>query len=312
MRQTVLRRYKMPKNMGVAPRFDIWNEQYEPWQHMRRMARLVGTGFYIPPAWYSHFRMFPPIQHNFQQEKTLNPHNASEPTQDGSDTLSQERVALRDELARKSRLVASEGMRYYNIFWVRKPLDKMEKEYYDLKRKGVAHSVAIKKVLQTFYDDLSIKKRVASIQAEEAKLSGRFITMREATVVLNVLAQLHREQLTPHQVTLLAKEQQEATESGSGLSANVSRASTPSSAAEGEKGGVPLNMDEAFSADSLSNMLSGDRTEESENANKGTQYQVEVKPSGRDSVRQLQGKATDHTGTSGWYTGASPMYNDNA
>ncbi|KEG13930.1 hypothetical protein DQ04_00711080 [Trypanosoma grayi] len=309
MRQTLLLRYKMPKNMGVAPRFDTWNEPYEPWQHMKRMARLVGTGFYIPPEWYSHFRMFPPINHNFQQEKTLNPHNASEPTQDDTDTLSRERVALRDELARKSRLVASEGMRYYNIFWVRKPLDRMEKEYYELKRRGVEHSVAIKKVLQGFYDDLSVKRRVAAVQAEEAKLSGRFITMREATVVMGVLAQLHREQLTPHQVTLLAREQQQATERESGLTASVLRVnSTPAEGSGGGAGGeATSNADEALSADALAEMLSVDHTA----GGGGAQYQVEIKQSSSDSVRQMQERATDRTGSPAWYTGASPTYNSN-
>ncbi|EKF38667.1 hypothetical protein MOQ_001124 [Trypanosoma cruzi marinkellei] len=305
MRSTALWLYKMPKNMGVAPRFDVWNESYEPWQHMKRMGRLVGTGFYIPPEWYNHFRMFPPINHNFQQEKTLNPRNESEPTQDDTGSLSQERAALRDELARKSRLLASEGMRYYNIFWVRKPLDRMEKEYYELKRKGIAHSEAIKKVLEGFYKELAVKKRVAAVQAEEAKLSGRFITMREATVVLNVLAQLHREQLTPHQVTLLAREQQQATEKASGLTAMVSRVSAPAAGIEADStASKEPGSDEALSADSLANMLEDDHA-----GGTGTQYQVEVKHSARDSVRQLQEKSTDNTGSPDWYTGASPVYN---
>ncbi|RNF21701.1 uncharacterized protein Tco025E_03296 [Trypanosoma conorhini] len=308
MRSTALWRYKMPKNMGVAPRFDVWNESHEPWQHMKRMGRLVGTGFYIPPEWYNHFRMFPPINHNFQQEKTLNPRNASEPTQDDAGSLGPERVALRDELARKSRLVASEGMRYYNIFWVRKPLDRMEKEYYELKRRGVAHSEAIKKVLEGFYNDLAVKKRVAAVQAEEAKLSGRFITMREATVVLNVLAQLHREQLTPHQVTLLAKEQREAAASASGLTATVSRVSAPASGAETEAAAPKESgSGEALSADSLASMLEDDHV-----GSTGTQYHVEVKHSAHDSVKQLQEESTDNTGSPDWYTGASPVYGGSA
>lgn len=174
-----------------------------------------------PPEWYNHFRMFPPINHNFQQERTLNPHNESEPTQDSTDQLSAARLALRDELARKSRLLASEGMRYYNIFWVRKPLDRMERSYYDLKRRGCAHDVAIKKVLQTFYEELTVKKRVSAIQAEEAKLSGRFITMREAVVVMNVLTQLQRESWTPQQISMLAKETHERARESGFLTAEV-------------------------------------------------------------------------------------------
>lgn len=295
MRRTSRQLFKQPKNLGVAPRYDTWNAKYEPWEHMKRMGRLVGTGFYIPPEWYSHFRMFPPINHNFQQEQTLNPHNASEPTQDSTDSLSAERIALRDELARKSRLVAAEGMRYYNIYWVRKPLDRMEKEYYDLKRKGVPHAVAIKKVLEGFYSELTAKKRVAAIQAEEAKLSGKFISMREATVVMNVLTQLQREQLTPHQVTLLAKEQSGLAQHGESLSAAVVRsAATPTAAGAAA---------DAMSANSLADLLATDGGAE---GGATTTYTVELSSTPYDSVRQMRDMAMDGTGSADWYTGASP------
>lgn len=300
MRRSCAQLYKIPKNTGVAPRFDTWNEKYEPWEHMKRMGRLAGTGFYIPPEWYNHFRMFPPINHNFQQEKTLNPQNQSEPTQDDTDHLSGERMALRDELARKSRLVASEGMRYYNIFWVRKPLDRMERQYYELKKKGVAHSVAIKKVLESFYDELTVKKRVAAIQAEEAKLSGKFISMREATVIMGVLTQLQKEQLTPHQVTLLAKERREAAYNGDAVEATVERTVATAADADGADA-----AGEAMSADSLADLLSGDADVESDEP--AASYKVHIHDTRHDSVRQLQEAATDGTGNADWYTGASPV-----
>lgn len=300
MRRTSGWLYKIPKNMGVAPRFDTWNEKYEPWEHLKRMGRLAGTGFYIPPEWYNHFRMFPPINHNFQQERTLNPHNASEPTQDDTDHLSTERVALREELARKSRLVASEGMRYYNVFWVRKPLDRMERQYYELKRQGVPHAAAIKRVLQLFYDDLAVKKRVAAIQAEEAKLSGKYISMREATVIMGVLTQMQREQLTPHQVTLLVREQREKAQHGDAYVASVERV------AEGAAGEAAADSaGELMSADSLADLLSSEPEEDS--AATATSYTVTVRPTAGDSVQRLQEAAMDHTGGSDWYTGATPM-----
>ncbi|KAI5691919.1 hypothetical protein MNV84_01995 [Leishmania braziliensis] len=301
MRRSLWRLYKIPKNMGVAPRFDTWNEKYEPWEHLRRMGRLAGTGFYIPPEWYNHFRMFPPINHNFQQERTLNPHNASEPTQDDSEHLSAERIALRDELARKSRLLASEGMRYYNVFWVRKPLDRMEREYYVLKRKGVAHSVAIKRVLQMFYDDLTVKKRVAAIQAEEAKLSGKYISMREAVVLMGVLTQLQKEQLTPHQVTLLVQEQRARAQTGEAFVATVERSTE--AVADAAKGAAEGG--EVISADSLADLLSTEAGLD-ENA-PSISYKVTIHDAEHDSVKQLQDAALDHTGRSDWYTGESPV-----
>lgn len=291
--------FKQPKNLGVAPRFDTWYQRYEPWEHMKRMGRLVGTGFYIPPEWYSHFRMFPPIHNNYQQEQTLNPHNESEPTQDPTGTLSAERVALRDELARKSRLMASEGMRYYNVYWVRKPLDRMEREYYNLKRKGVPHAVAIKKALEGFYCELTAKKRVAAIQAEEAKLSGKFISMREATVVMKVLTQLQREQLTPHQVALLAKEQRDLTREGESLSATVVHSN-----AEAMPGTVPTT-EEAVSADSLADLLAGDEAAANEGGASAAALTVTTSRTPYDSVKQLEDMATDGTGSVEWYTGAS-------
>ncbi|GET87190.1 hypothetical protein, conserved [Leishmania tarentolae] len=301
MRRSSSRLYKIPKNTGVAPRFDTWNEKYEPWEHLKRMGRLAGTGFYIPPEWYNHFRMFPPINHNFQQEKTLNPHNASEPTQDDTDYLSAERVALRDELARKSRLLASEGMRYYNVFWIRKPLDRMERHYYELKRKGVSHSTAIKRVLQMFYDDLAVKKRVAAIQAEEAKLSGKYISMREATVIMGVLTQLQKEQLTPHQVTLLAKEQREKAHTGEAFAATVERSTDAvADAADNAAGG-----DDLMSAESLADLLSTE-SDLDENG-PAIAYKVTIRDTEHDSVKQLQDAALDGTGKSDWYTGASPV-----
>lgn len=304
MRKSFLLLYKTPKNMGVAPRYDLWNEKYEPWEHMKRMGRLVGTGFYIPPEWYNHFRMFPPVNHNFQQEKTLNPHNHSEATNDPlmSSSLTPERVAVRDELARKSRLLASEGMRYYNIFWVQKPLDRMEQHYLDMRRKGVQHNVAIKKVLEKFYNEITAKKRVAAIQAEEAKLSGKFISMREAVVVMNILAQLQEEQFSPHQASLLANVQRERSHNEKAFYATVEEPEA-ASASTSSSGGNTSSASSVGSPDALADMLSDD-------AGSGSgmpgEMKIKIHESGAESIRGLQDAATDYTGRADWYTGASP------
>ena len=216
--------YKMPKNAGVAPAFDAWPAAYEPWQHMRRVAKLVGTGFYIPPEWYNHFRLFPPVPHNFSQEQTLNPKNDSEETQSDARSIDDERQRLRDELSRRSRHVASHGMRYYNIFWVEKPLDRMERSYYVMRRTGYTHTDAVKKVLQEFYEEIAVKKRIAAIQAEEAKMHGGFLTMTEATVVLQVLQKIKAEEYTPHRAAEFAKSQRREAQSDAVFDAQVVRA----------------------------------------------------------------------------------------
>lgn len=288
MRRTFGFLYKTPKNIGVAPRYDIWNEKYEPWEHMRRMGRLVGTGFYIPPGWYNHFRMFPPINHNFQQEKTLNPHNRSDPTSELNSSLSSKRIAIREELGRKSRLLASEGMRYYNIFWIQKPLDRMEKQYFDLERKGIRHDVALKKVLEAFYNEITAKKRVAAIQAVEAKLSGKFISMREAVVIMNVLSQLQNKQFSPHQASQLSKYQYNRSHNEGPYHATVQKRETIV-----DKTGN--SAETLLSPDSLANFLSED----------GSDIQATVRKSDAESLAQINDLSTDHTGTTDWYTGYS-------
>jgi hypothetical protein len=310
--------WKVPKNRSVAPQFDVWNEKYEPWAHMKRMGKIVGTGFYIPPEWYNHFRMFPPVHHNFQQEQTLNPKNASEPTQDDRTTISAERLKLRDELARKSRALATEGMRYYNLFWVQKPLDAMERQYFRLQKQGVPHNVAIKKVLQEFYDSLAVKQRVAHIQSEEAKLSGGFITMREATTVLSVLAQLQKEQLTPHQVATLAADRHREVQGGDlvhGTVENTLNASpTPAPASDAgavaaastadttdvkvdDAAAVDSSAAEAINAAALSAMLE----DEAGSSAPTSSIKVTIKDSTSDSLPKLRQAATDETGDFEWF-----------
>lgn len=244
------------------------------------MGRLAGTGFYIPPEWYNRFRMFPPINHNYQQEKTLNPHNQSEPTSH-SVSLDAERAQIRDELARKSRHLASEGMRYYNIFWVKKPLDRMEQDYFELtKKKGVAHAVAIKRVLEAFYDEIAAKKRVAAIQAEEAKRSGKFISMREAVVVMSILSQIQRDQLTPHQASLLAKTQYERV-----------HGRTPQSEAAATD-----TREDAISPDALASVLA--EREEPLEDDVVTPLHTDT-----DSVAKLHSHGTEAEEDIHWYTG---------
>lgn len=281
--------YKTPKNIGIAPRYDVWGEKYEPWEHMRRMGRLAGTGFYIPPEWYNHFRLFPPINHNFLPENTLNPKNRSEPVGEMNSTLSSERMSIRNELKKKSRLLASVGSRYYNIFWIRKPLDRMEKKYFDLEKKGVRHDVALTKVLKEFYDELTTKKTVIAMQAAEAKISGKFISMGEAVVVINVLSQLQNKHFSPHQASLLAKQQYSRSHNEDPFHATVHKKQILKECFE-------EGAERALSPDSLATFLSEDGGEIHSNAHQ----------SKAGSIAQLNNFSTDHTGAANWYTGYSP------
>ena len=338
MRNSIQLRHKMPKNINVAPRYDIWNEKYEPWLHMKRMGRLVGTGFYIPPEWYNHFRMFPPINHNFQEEKTLNPQNRGEPTQDGTDTLSAERWKLREELGQRSRSLAAEGMRYYNLFWIRKPLEEMEKQYYIYKGKGLNHDGAIRRTLQDFYSQLATRKRAGLIQSEEARLSGEFISMREAATVISALAHLQKHDMTPHQVSALATEKRQQSTGDQMLRASiepfqrkVAKQPKPVETSPAEK------ADEvADSAAALSEKVASDATaaaadggsataeatksvEEAEEAPpfshavlfeelSGGDRAVVVTTNPNDTIAKLRSQATGDTGDVEWFSGEGPSY----
>jgi len=315
MRRCVIHRHKMPKNLHVAPRFDIWHEKYEPWSHLKRMGKLVGTGFYIPPEWYNQFRMFPPIHGNYKEEQTLNPHNRSEPTQDGHLASSEERRNLRDELSRKSRSVAAEGMRYYNLFWMRKPLDEMERQYYQCIRDGLTHDAAIKTVLRRFYETLSVKKRISAIQSEEAKLSGQFITMREAATVLGVLSQLQSEQLTPQQAATLATSQRRRVHEGGIYVASVEQREklpTPAPTVPSSESTVASATDQATAPPATAEVAAAPKVDEGTMTAEVLMLQLEddadhvmkIQPQKGDTLASLREKSTDGTAEMDWFAQA--------
>eukprot|EP00744_Colponema_vietnamica_P021328 GILI01030443.1.p1 GENE.GILI01030443.1~~GILI01030443.1.p1 ORF type:complete len:282 (-),score=38.03 GILI01030443.1:46-801(-) len=247
--------------------------------------------------------MFPPISNNFLEEQTMNPHNQSEPTQIRTE-LDGTRAAVREELGKRSRALASEGMRYYNIFWVQKPLDEMERKYYQLKESGIGHDDAIRAALEMFHTRLSGKKRVAAIQAEEAKLSGNFITMREASSVLSALVHLEKKRATPHHAVELV-ERKAALASEAPLKIGTARwvqnrtvtlaaavdadgdseATPPTAVAEGDADGLF-----SFLEDSSGKMV------------------VDTSDTPSESVAALREQATNRTGSSAWYGGSSPQY----
>ena len=335
LRKSELSLHMMPRNRGMAPRWDAWSDKYDPWSHLRRMAKLVGTGFYIPPNWYNHFRMFPPIQHSFKEEKTLNPQTVEELTQEQFNTISDERKMVREELAKKSRTLASSGMRYYNIFWVEKPLDDAERQYYVLRKSnGLSHEEAIKKVLADFYEKQALRRRAHMIQSEEAQMTGKFLTMREAMSVVQLLGDAQRLGLAPHQFSEIAS-RTKARSSGSSNSSSVSSSfedqhfdsaanSTMDTRVEKELV-TESSTSSSISADSLHDLLSGSGSEDA-TTKKTTNVQstqprskivdrIVVSDSSSDSIDGLKNLATSSTGKTDWLDeaeGHSPKYNTGA
>jgi hypothetical protein len=303
LRRCDVRHFKQPRNLGVAPRFDSWNEKYEAWGQLRRMARLAGTGFYIPPAWYQHFRMFPPANHNFTEEKTQNPFNQAEDTQADLSQTQTQRDALRRELGEKSRSLASEGMRYSNLFWVKKPIDEMERHYYLLTRgKGRRHDEAVRAVLQQYRERQTVRKRVHLIQAEEAKLSGGFITMKEAMSVLNVLSTIQTAKMAPYQYAEMTKKMEGVVldaplKTAAMVSKQRPKQQQPAAAADAAAA--------AAGAGSSVSLLAGDAAAETA-MELFESLEVADEPLGRQGVAGLREAAMDGTADGAWYAGAAP------
>jgi hypothetical protein len=210
MRRSAQRLYKSPRHQHLAPDHETWHEKHDACVHLKRMGKLAGTGYYIPPAWYNHFRMFPPINKNFDEAKTENPHDAAEPTKLSREQLSEdyaERAQLRTELARQSRSAAAAGNRYLNQYWVRKPLDDMERAYYKLTRgSSLGHAEAVKEVVKQYRESQAVQTRVHLIQSEEAKLTGKFITMREAMAVLELASAAQQGRMDSQQYAQMARD----------------------------------------------------------------------------------------------------------
>ena len=285
MKSTRVVAWKMPKNLAMAPDFESWNGKYEPWAHLRAMGRLVGTGFYIPPEWYNHFRMFPP-QSSFHEEQTLNPHNEGDATQVRSE-LDETRAAVRAELGRRSRTLASEGMRYYNLFWIKKPIDEMERKYFKLTSNGASHENALKMALEEYQQQMATKKRVSAIQAEEAKLSGNFITMREASAVVGALSHMRANRFAPHHASVLSSDMR-------------AQAALDSPLDVGSKWTEGTKTPEAPSDDLTSESLFSFMDEDGEGS-----VSVTTTPTKYDRVATLKEQATGGTGDADWYSGAS-------
>lgn len=344
LRATTSALHRVPRNLSVAPRFDTWNEKYEAWPLLRKMGKLAGTGFYIPPEWYYHFRMFPPISNNFTEERTLNPHNDAEPTQ-SEIMLDATREKLRDELSRQSRGAATEGSRYFNLYWVKKPLDQMERRYwYFTRTMGFEHETSIKRVVQEYHEEKAVRRRTAMIQAEEAKLTGKFITMTEAMTVLQLLRQAQTTQLAPHQysqlaqqtarqieeeepytvetrvVTKLAPRQPAPTAAPPPAAAAASDAAATSSAT----GTAAPNATSATTAptDAATPPPSSSSTAAASSSSSATvqslhdllgaetvdETVVEAVQTKADNVKKLREEAMDAAGTTQWYKGHTPFY----
>ena len=205
LRLTCRSRMKHPRNTDVGPEYDRWFEKYDSWAAFNKMRKLAGTGFYVPPDWYQHFRMFPPPHNLAREEHTLNP-QAHDPHIKTEFEKNEDRHNLRDALGRASRSAASAGNRYMNIFWIQKPLDEMERSYYSYtSENGMTHEEAFKRVVDEYYAKQAVRMRVRQIQREEVALSGKCLSMKEGIALIHTLSTLQKQQLPPQELASLSE-----------------------------------------------------------------------------------------------------------
>ena len=116
---------------------------------------------------------------------------------------------------------------------MRKPIDDMEAEYWKLVRtKGFAHDAAIRHVLKQHHEKQAVRARVHAIQAEEAKFTGKFITMREAMSVLNLFNAVQEQSLQTQEYSDVAKELRDRYEDDPLMRASVETRRVPKAASD--------------------------------------------------------------------------------
>eukprot|EP01063_Lacrimia_lanifica_P016259 TRINITY_DN22866_c0_g1_i1.p1 TRINITY_DN22866_c0_g1~~TRINITY_DN22866_c0_g1_i1.p1 ORF type:complete len:365 (+),score=148.57 TRINITY_DN22866_c0_g1_i1:123-1217(+) len=206
------------------PPLDIGTFEQE-WIRYRNVAQLVANGAIQPPKWYSQSRLAPPTSgpfwgdppvHSKEHQYPLRRHfwtaNLKPPTElmkvfflrkedmvmdqnykrvIGFSPKDKVRKKLKEDIAEG----AAEGRSTFNFFWQKKPLEKMESRFYQLKESGVRDAEAHKMVQREFYETLAIRKRQQAIAAETARRSGKAISAYQGHWILDLLITLQQDQI---------------------------------------------------------------------------------------------------------------------
>eukprot|EP01059_Diplonema_ambulator_P037111 TRINITY_DN9639_c1_g2_i4.p2 TRINITY_DN9639_c1_g2~~TRINITY_DN9639_c1_g2_i4.p2 ORF type:complete len:357 (+),score=129.24 TRINITY_DN9639_c1_g2_i4:1307-2377(+) len=192
----------------------------QEWKRYRNVAQLVANGAIQPPKWYRQSRLTPPTSgpfwgdppvHSLDHQYDLRRHwwtrNLKPPTElmkvfllRKEDRVMQEnykrvigftpKEKVRQRLKEDVADVAAGGRATFNFFWQRKPLEKMESRYWELKDDGVMDNEAHRMVTEEFQETVAVRKRQQAIAAETARRSGKSISAYQAHWVLDLLTTL--------------------------------------------------------------------------------------------------------------------------
>ena len=189
----------------LIPPLDIGTMEQE-WMRYRNVAQLVSAGAIQPPKWYRQSRLAPPtsgpfwgdppvssMEHQYPLRRHFWTRNLKPPTElmkvfflrkedmvleknykrvIGFTPREKARQQLKEDVAEAS----AQGRSTFNFFWQKKPLEKMETRFWQLKEEGLTEKEAHDLVAKEFYEVLATRKRQQSIAAETARRSGKYVS----------------------------------------------------------------------------------------------------------------------------------------
>eukprot|EP01065_Artemidia_motanka_P000963 TRINITY_DN10451_c0_g1_i1.p1 TRINITY_DN10451_c0_g1~~TRINITY_DN10451_c0_g1_i1.p1 ORF type:complete len:361 (+),score=102.62 TRINITY_DN10451_c0_g1_i1:237-1319(+) len=200
----------------ALPPTDLSSFELE-WRRFRNVSQLVANGTILPPRWYRMARAIPPTSgpfwgdppvHAKEHQYPLRRHwwtkNLKPPTElmkvfllrkeDKVYDENYRRVIgfspkdkVRQELKVEVTDAAKAGRATFSFFWQRKPLERMEARYWQLKKDGVSDAEAKKVVSNEYFQTVARQRIIQGFYADGARTTGKAISAYQAQVVMELL-----------------------------------------------------------------------------------------------------------------------------
>eukprot|EP00756_Hemistasia_phaeocysticola_P059049 Hpha_TRINITY_DN35751_c0_g1::TRINITY_DN35751_c0_g1_i1::g.139921::m.139921 len=208
----------------AIPPMDISTMEME-WRRYRNVRNLVANGTILPPRWFRMTRLVPPtsgpfwgdppvqsVDHTFPLRRHFWTPNMKPPTELMKTFLLRKedrvmesnykrvigfspREKARQALKEEASEAAMSGRSTLNFFWQRKPLERMETRFWQLKEEGLSEGEARKAVTGEFYQTLARQKIMAAQAADGARLTGKAMSSHQAQCVLDLIQHAQKENL---------------------------------------------------------------------------------------------------------------------
>eukprot|EP01062_Namystynia_karyoxenos_P073108 TRINITY_DN69956_c0_g1_i1.p1 TRINITY_DN69956_c0_g1~~TRINITY_DN69956_c0_g1_i1.p1 ORF type:complete len:374 (+),score=120.35 TRINITY_DN69956_c0_g1_i1:105-1226(+) len=216
---------KLKAPWPALPPMDISTMELE-WRRFRNVANLVSSGAILPPRWYRMARLAPPTSgpfwgdppvHSVDHQYPLRRHfwttNLKPPTElmkaflmRKEDRVMEQnykrvigftpREMVRKQLKEDVAEAARAGRSTFSFFWQRKPLERMETRFHQLRDEGHEEAAARRIVSEEFYTTLAELEYVQMQAAEMGRRRGHSISAAQATWVTGVFRTLQTEGIT--------------------------------------------------------------------------------------------------------------------